>query len=493
MPTALPRSCARCRGRLALDNADRLCAACRRKAADDLVQPPQLPRSFWQDAAMRTALESWHMGRVFTAYRTHSYHGRVLSQELVAGWLNLTQAQLSRIESGRAPEEISKLTHWAVTLGIPADLLWFKVRGERRSVEEAASHDTTTVQVRPQRRPREQPLSLAAAGLMASLTGGQLSGTNTEAPLRPIGAFDGLSLADSASQLLTLFLQLDAQLGGDVLYAPLSQYVARMAVAVEQNPSDGLLAFGQLSQMAGWLAVDGNRHGAARRYLTTAVYVGHEVNDSGLAASATAYMSLHAMYNGELGTALALARTARATDELALTPLTRTMLATREARAHAGLGNARECMRALDDMHTAYDGNGQVEEPLWLSYVDPVEVAAQEGACYLGLGRAQEAEASLTRALHLLEEQAPHRVRDRVHYLSRLAKAHLLVPDVEQACQVATEALELSATIGSARVAERLGEFREALAPFASSRASRDFEEQFRGMARLTPVRSSSN
>lgn len=280
--------------------------------------------------------------------------------------------------------------------------------------------------------------------------------------------------------MLTLFLQLVAQLGGDVLYAPLSQYVARMALAVEADPSDGLLAFGGLSQMAGWLAVDGNRHGAAERYLTTAVYVGHEVEDAGLAAIATAYMSLHAMYRGELETALALAKTARATDESALTPLTRTMLATREAGAHAGLGHHRETLRALEEMRTAFGHHGEVEEPLWLSYVDHVEATAQEGACYLGLGRAREAETALNGAVARLDEQAPHRVRDRVHYLSRLAKTHLLVSDVEQACAVATEALKLSAAIGSARVAERLGEFREALAPFADTRAGREFEERCR-------------
>lgn len=428
---------------------------------------------------MYAALDSWHFGRIFSAYRTHPYHERTLSQELVAGWLNLTQAQLSRIENGRAPEELSKLTHWATVLGIPAGLLWFKLPGGKRGTQRTPSEECEAVRPRPMRKGES---SVPSMSLLTSLTGGQLPGVAGEESPSPIGAFDGLSLAESATQVLGLFLQLDAQLGGDVLYTPLSQYVARMAVAVEADPSDGLLAFGQLSQMAGWLAVDGNRHGAARRYLTTAVYVGHEAGDPALAASATAYMSLHAMYRGELGSALALARTARATDESAFSPLMCTMLATREARAHAALGNERESLRALDDVRNAFAQNGEAEEPLWLSYVDDIEVAAQEGACYLGLGRAQEAEAALSGALSLLDTQAPHRVRDRVHYLSRLAKVHLLVSDVEQACAVASEALNLSAAIGSARVVERLGEFRTALAPFADTHAAREFEERFRGV-----------
>jgi transcriptional regulator with XRE-family HTH domain len=76
---------------------------------------------------MRAALDTWHMGKVFFAYRTHLRHPRPLSQELIGNWLGLTQVQVGRIEKGRAPEELSKLTAWARILGIPGDLLWFRL------------------------------------------------------------------------------------------------------------------------------------------------------------------------------------------------------------------------------------------------------------------------------------------------------------------------------------------------------------------------------
>src|SRR5260370_13839359 len=79
---------------------------------------------------MRDALTTWHMGRVIYAYRTHPHHGRPLSQETVGGWLGLTQAQLSRIENGRAPEELTKLIRYAQILGIPPKLLWFALPAE---------------------------------------------------------------------------------------------------------------------------------------------------------------------------------------------------------------------------------------------------------------------------------------------------------------------------------------------------------------------------
>lgn len=74
---------------------------------------------------MREALRSRHMGQVIYAYRTHPWHGRTLNQDVVANWLSLSQTRLSRIEKGPPPDELSKLIHWAQTLGVPEKMLWF--------------------------------------------------------------------------------------------------------------------------------------------------------------------------------------------------------------------------------------------------------------------------------------------------------------------------------------------------------------------------------
>lgn len=106
-----------------------------------------LPPGFWDDERLREALRNWHMGQVMYAYRVHPHHGRALSQEVVARWLGLTQAQLSRIESGAPPQDLGKLMSWAHSLGIPADLLWFKLRsaqpqctGDRSAVTSDQPH-----------------------------------------------------------------------------------------------------------------------------------------------------------------------------------------------------------------------------------------------------------------------------------------------------------------------------------------------------------------
>src|SRR5450755_166248 len=130
--TQAPRYCTRCGGRLARDNRDARCAARNHAAPDTLLRPPTVPREFWDTDQMRDALATWHIGRVFFAYRMHPYHGRPLSQETIGSWLGLTQAQLSRIENGRAPEELTKLVRYAQILGIPGDLLWFSLPEQRQ-------------------------------------------------------------------------------------------------------------------------------------------------------------------------------------------------------------------------------------------------------------------------------------------------------------------------------------------------------------------------
>lgn len=280
-------------------------------------------------------------------------------------------------------------------------------------------------------------------------------------------------------QVLRLFLDLQARLGGDDLYIPLVRHGGRLSATQRQRSSrTRLAALGRLQQMAGWLAVDSNRHPQARQHLTTALYIAHEVDDTALAASALAYMSLQQVYLGDHGKALSLARTAADTAQNVVTPLVAAMLGTRLARAHARLGHRRDALAALDDAHTHLGRAGGHDEPLWISYVDDVEMAAQAGACYLDLGMTDQADVALRLALGLLDRSAPQRTRDRVHYLSRLAKASLLAGDLDRACGHADEALRFSETVGSARVLERIGEVGAALEPFAAHPAARQVRER---------------
>ena len=112
---------------------------------------------------MRDALATWHMGRVIFAYRTHPWHVRPLSQETVGNWLGLTQAQLSRIENGRAPEELSKLVRYAQILHIPAELLWFKLPDDSDTAAATSGTSCLTLPVVIRGRPVLLPIDVNLA------------------------------------------------------------------------------------------------------------------------------------------------------------------------------------------------------------------------------------------------------------------------------------------------------------------------------------------
>ena len=119
-----------CGALIAADNTDRLCHRCRRNARTDVFGPPELPAEFWDHLAIAGALAERDMGAVLAAYRHHPQHVSRVTQDRMASWLGISQAQLSRYESGENPiDRMDRLRHFAQTLGIPGDRLWFDRSG----------------------------------------------------------------------------------------------------------------------------------------------------------------------------------------------------------------------------------------------------------------------------------------------------------------------------------------------------------------------------
>ncbi|SCL19030.1 Helix-turn-helix domain-containing protein [Micromonospora inyonensis] len=116
----------RCGTRLARDNATGRCSPCSSYGRHQPHAAPDVPADFWDEVVLREALQSRHMGRVIRAWRTHPHHGRhPISQDRAASWVGMSQAQLSRIETGPPIVHLDRLVQWATALRIPEDRLWF--------------------------------------------------------------------------------------------------------------------------------------------------------------------------------------------------------------------------------------------------------------------------------------------------------------------------------------------------------------------------------
>lgn len=96
------------------------------------MAPPDVPAEFWAVEQLQQALALRHMGHISRAYRLHPFHAPVfgprgITQAVLAEWLGLTQPQVCRVENGPPIRDLDRLAHWARTLRIPSEYLWFEL------------------------------------------------------------------------------------------------------------------------------------------------------------------------------------------------------------------------------------------------------------------------------------------------------------------------------------------------------------------------------
>jgi transcriptional regulator with XRE-family HTH domain len=367
--------------RLARDNDDVLCSSCQRSSA---LNAPAVPRDFWKDPEIRHALDIWHIGRVIYLYRTHPWHGRPLSQDVVAGWFGLTQPQLSRIENGRAIEDLGRLRPYARTLGIPQELLWFKL-ADATDAEQPAVTERREV-----RSYTDVPEPAASERLQYALKHPASADFVTVALLR-----QQVELLDEQYVHLpsTALLADAGQYLGQVRF--LATHVERSRVRRELHAveAEAAILMGQLV----WDASQRRDHASARTYLDQAIAAARQVRNpafEGLALLRKAMIALYGQKDPRAG--LTLAELAADTTKHASAVLTGLALL-HAAEAHAMLGRLTPCEAALAAAETRFSRIEDMDPAIDL--YSETQLGRMAGSCYLALENA-------TRAQRLLEATA---------------------------------------------------------------------------------------
>ncbi|GIG59700.1 hypothetical protein Lfu02_40720 [Longispora fulva] len=211
---------------------------------------------------------------------------------------------------------------------------------------------------------------------------------------------------------------------------------------------------GELGCVAGWTSFDAGWHAAAERYWVAALHAAHTAGDRGLGANVLKCMSLQRVDAERPTEALGIARAGLEGARNAQGPVV-AMLAVRQARTHAMLGDASECEQLLLLASQAMERPENRPTPHWAAYFDRSEYCAQVAACYQQLGRHQTTNEWLTQAL---AQQPEDRNRDRATYLIWHADAVLNLGDVEHACALVSQAVPDIAVARSARNQKRLND-----------------------------------
>jgi transcriptional regulator with XRE-family HTH domain len=495
-----------CGTRLARDNRGSQCAACQAKARDVVAGSPDVPADFWNTDHMRDALATWHMGRVIAAYRKHPFHGLVLRQEIVAGWMGITQAQLSRIESGPPIRDLDKLIHWARALGIPPHLLWFKLPQQglgreppelaRRMREEDpqsgmvgvgrhAIPDTDEMH----RREFLRLLSMAGLALATSSVADHLDVERLDYFASRPGRLDAETVEEYAA-LNTHLWRVFASIKSKGVALPLVQEQLDVLTGSLQGVQDPpqrrrLCALtSDLFQLAGEIFFDGNHYTDAAHCYALAATAAKEADAFDLWACAMVRHAFIDVYERRCDKAVPVlelaAGLARRGDG---TLSTRHWVNAVRAQALAGIGDVDACQRALDLAEDVRGLNGEVQNGGWLRF-DGSRLAEERGTCYVALRHPDLAEAALTQALGQKLS-----LRRRGIVLTDLAMVGVQRRDPDHMAMYADAALDTARQSGSGVIVRKLQGLRLDLAPFLGDSRVRNLDKQIMALNSASDAR----
>jgi len=522
MPAAASpaRYCDRCGARLARDNRAARCGPCSSPAA--LREPPAVPAGFWDVAAMRDALDTWHMGRVIHAYRHHPWHGQVLRQSVAGDWFGLTQTQVSRIENGRAPEEISKLVRWARLLGIPPERLWFGLPGDASPAPAPVSPLMVPVIVggRTVLLPVDERAARASGfdALLDRAAGpggadGQLDGypLPDSALLSPGTAVPALAVLDadelerlaaalddarryldgSAADLLHEQLQRskadDGQHGPAVavpLVLGILGVIAGHVREVKPQVRARLLSLGaEGAEFAGWLYRDLKDPARAVYWYDRAMEWAQEANDRPMQGYILLRKSQMAYEHRDAHRVSTLAAAAQDGPWL-LPPLIRVEVCQQEARGLAMLGEPIAAVeRKLDEAHSLFASARQDEHPRFAGTFSESAMQLRSASCYIEAGKPAHAADLFGRSLASGELSR----RDEGYYRARRAFACALSGTPDEAAREGLLALDIASATSSQRTATELARTVKALDPWIRHPGPRQLRQALRA-ARAAPA-----
>jgi tetratricopeptide (TPR) repeat protein len=206
----------------------------------------------------------------------------------------------------------------------------------------------------------------------------------------------------------------------------------------------------QYAESAAWLYEDSGNLETARAWNSRAMAWAHEAGDHLMLAWTLFRRSQQAIPTGNGGEVVGLARAAARDAELPT--VMRAAITQQIAYGLALQGNEIEAHRQLDLAHAwaAVDVTGDARTGHG-SFCTDSYIELQRANCWLTLGQPHQA---IERYDEVLPTLPPVYRRDRGRALSRLAQAHVAAGHPDQAAEVASEALTIAHTTGSARTVE---------------------------------------
>jgi hypothetical protein len=436
---------------LARDNTAGLCGVCQRRRRRDCA--PEVPPEFWHSEAMAAALDSGDLGRVVRAYRFHPFHGQPLPQGIVAGWLHVSQATLSRIEHGHRRLTIDEIAGFARSLGLSVALRW--------TPQPEVGEDVDPISRR----------SLLGAGVGAALG---LNATTAPTAARQIDP----DLVSHWTKLLRVLGRHDATFGPhgalDTVRHELGLIADHRRLARGELRTLMLSVEARWSDFASWLGNDTGDTAHREYWSERALRLAQEAGDSDMIAWALLRRSRRAVQEHDARPAITCAEEAGRTR--GSSNRIRALCALKEAQGHALAGDETSCQRSLAAAHDLLDPREIAVETCWedMASQDATGpyVLAAEARCWLSL----RPEAAITMFEDVVRHVPHTRTRSRAIQQARLAQACAAAAEPDRAAAEGVKALEIARGTGSDLTMRELKRLDRQLAAYDLP-AARDFHE----------------
>ncbi|GAB3162292.1 hypothetical protein GCM10027258_81140 [Amycolatopsis stemonae] len=230
----------------------------------------------------------------------------------------------------------------------------------------------------------------------------------------------------------------------------------------------------EAARMCGWQSFELGMHAAAQDFYVTGLKASAQAKDPQAGAHILSYMAIQAYSVGNPQDAVNLVQTAQRTVARHATPRVRSMLHARAARALSKTGDLRGCARELDAARDTYAQGTHDDDPPWTYSHTPGEIEMLAGSSALDLHDPRRALAHFE-AAQAADYATTGHSRDSALYLTRAARAHLQLGDLDAACATASQALPAHTGSDSYRPGEALTEIRDELAQHRDVRVVREF------------------
>ncbi|MEU2393629.1 hypothetical protein [Streptomyces sp. NPDC007369] len=278
-------------------------------------------------------------------------------------------------------------------------------------------------------------------------------------PLEASGAVGTAHLTELRAGLRSLIHLDDAYGGGDVRSLAVRHLSrVRRVISTGRYPDTigrqlQLLA-GEIAEHCGWLYYDADDQESARRYFGEALTTATMPRDVNLEILVFSSMSLQACHEGRARDGLDLARAAQERATHLGSPTLQSLIAARETRAFALMGDGTTANRRLGEAMKLLNRKGR-PSPEWAMFHGPAELEYAQGLLYSELGHHRAATRFLSAALAHRETTYG---RNRALYRITLAKNLIAAGEVDEGAAHAVGSLEHLEQVESGRVTKRLTE-----------------------------------